>query len=94
MRRKRRARKNTGKAVGKTNRGRRFPPEVLTADEVGHLMDACSRKSVTGIRNRVLIATLYRAGLRISVTSVSAGRTHTTACAMARGSHPAFGGVV
>jgi integrase len=29
-------------------------------------MDACSRESTTGVRNRVLIATLYRAGLRIA----------------------------
>ncbi|MHC5054597.1 MAG: tyrosine-type recombinase/integrase [Planctomycetota bacterium] len=62
MGRKRRARKR----AGKTNRGRRFPPEVLTASEVRHLMDACSRKSTTGVRNRALIATLYRAGLRIA----------------------------
>jgi site-specific recombinase XerD len=54
------------RTVGKTNRGRRFPPEVLTASEVRRLMDACSRESTTGVRNRVLIATLYRAGLRIA----------------------------
>jgi site-specific recombinase XerD len=66
MARKRRTRKDAGKAARKTNRGRRFPPEVLTADEVKRLMDACSQGSVTGLRNRVLIATLYRAGLRIA----------------------------
>jgi len=49
-----------------TNRGRRFPPEVLTASEVRRLMDACSRKSTTGVRNRALIATLYRDGLRVA----------------------------
>ena len=52
--------------AGKTNRGRRFPPEVLRASEVRNLMDACSPESTTGVRNRVLIATLYRAGLRIA----------------------------
>ena len=62
MGRKRRIRRK----AGKTNRGRRFPPEVLTASEVRHLMEACSPESTTGVRNRVLIATLYRAGLRIA----------------------------
>ena len=62
MGRKRRIRRK----AGKTNRGRRFPPEVLTASEVHRLMGACSPESTTGVRNRVLIATLYRAGLRIA----------------------------
>jgi site-specific recombinase XerD len=45
---------------------RRFPPEVLTDAEVCRLLDACNGRSATGIRNRALIAVLYRAGLRIS----------------------------
>ncbi len=45
---------------------RRLPPEVLTDDEVGRLIGACSRRAPTGVRNRALIAVLYRAGLRIS----------------------------
>lgn len=45
---------------------RRFPPEVLTDDEVRALMDACGRYTPTAIRNRALIAVLYRSGLRIS----------------------------
>ncbi|MBI1190047.1 MAG: tyrosine-type recombinase/integrase [Tepidisphaera sp.] len=49
-----------------TTKGRTFPVEVLTADEVERLMGACSRKAPTGIRNRALIALLYRTGLRIS----------------------------
>jgi site-specific recombinase XerD len=44
---------------------RRFPPETLTDAEVRALLDACAR-SATGIRNRALIAILYRTGLRIS----------------------------
>jgi site-specific recombinase XerD len=44
---------------------RRFPPETLTDAEVRALLDACPR-SATGIRNRALIAILYRTGLRIS----------------------------
>jgi integrase len=47
------------------NRGLRFPPEVLTRGEVMALMDACSKRG-EGIRNRALIAVLYRSGLRIS----------------------------
>lgn len=45
---------------------RRFPPETLTDPEVRSLLDCCSPTSATGIRNRALIAILYRAGLRIS----------------------------
>jgi site-specific recombinase XerD len=44
---------------------RRFLPETLTDVEVPALLETCPR-SATGIRNQVLIATLYRAGLRIS----------------------------
>ena len=45
---------------------RRFPPEVLTNPEVMALMDACGRHTMTAIRNRALIAVLYRSGLRIN----------------------------
>ncbi len=47
------------------NKGKKLPPEVLTADEVKTLMDACSKRAPTGIRNRALIALLYRGQLRI-----------------------------
>lgn len=46
------------------NKGRKFPAEVLTADEVYALMDACGR-GPAGIRNRALIAVLWRSGLRV-----------------------------
>lgn len=45
---------------------RRFPPEVLTDHEVHRLLDACGHDGLTSLRNRALIAILYRAGLRIS----------------------------
>ncbi len=45
---------------------RRLPPEVLTDAEVCALMRACGRHAPTGLRNRALIALLYRAGLRIN----------------------------
>ncbi len=45
---------------------RRLPPEVLTNDEICALMRACGRHAPTGLRNRALIALLYRTGLRIN----------------------------
>lgn len=49
-----------------SNRGRRFPVEILRRDEVLLLVRGCSATAPTGIRNRALIAVLYRGGLRIS----------------------------
>lgn len=49
-----------------STKGRRFPVEVLTAEEVRGLMAAASRRGSCGLRDRALIATLYRAGLRIA----------------------------
>lgn len=43
---------------------RKLPAEVLTAAEVDQLMRACSSTAPTGLRNRALIAVMYRAGLR------------------------------
>ncbi|MGB2985596.1 MAG: site-specific integrase [Phycisphaerae bacterium] len=45
---------------------RRLPPEVLTDAEVRALMGTCGRYAPTGLRNRALIALLYRTGLRIN----------------------------
>ena len=45
---------------------RRRPPEVLTEAEVIALIRACSARAPTGVRNRALIAVLWRCGLRIS----------------------------
>lgn len=55
----------TDQKVAKVPR-RRLPPEILTDAEVCALMRACSRYAPTGIRNRALIAMLYRTGLRIN----------------------------
>lgn len=38
----------------------------LSRSEAQALISACSRRAPTGIRNRALIATLYRVGLRLS----------------------------
>ena len=48
------------------NAGKRYPAEVLTPEEVRALLHACSSRAPTGIRNRAMITTLYRGGLRIS----------------------------
>jgi len=42
------------------------PPEVYSPDEIQRMIQACGRKSPSGIRNAGLIAILYGAGLRIS----------------------------
>lgn len=47
------------------NKGRTFPAEVLTRDEVHALLACCSRKGNAGLRNRALIVLLYRTGLRV-----------------------------
>ncbi len=44
---------------------RRLPVETLTTEEVDKLLAACNPKAPSGVRNRALIAVLYRAGLRI-----------------------------
>jgi site-specific recombinase XerD len=51
---------------GRPNRGKTFPAEIMTADEVRALIKACSNRAPTGVRNQALIVALYRGGLRIS----------------------------
>ena len=57
-----------GYHAGRTapNKGRTFPVEVLTEDEVKALIRASSNRAPTGVRNRALITVMYRAGLRLS----------------------------
>lgn len=57
-----------GYRAGQTpaNVGQTLPPEVLTPAEIGTLLRAPSSRAPTGIRNRALIAVLYRSGLRVS----------------------------
>jgi len=58
-----------------------LPPEIYTQKQVRALMDAC-RNNPVGIRNRALIAVLYRTGLRINEalsllpTDIRAGEPH------------------
>jgi integrase/recombinase XerD len=49
-----------------STKGVKFPPEVLSEADVRALMVGCSKRAPTGVRNRALIALLWRSGLRIS----------------------------
>lgn len=48
------------------NKGCKLPAEPLTQDEVKSLLQTCSKRALTGIRNQALIVMLYRGGTRIS----------------------------
>ncbi len=56
---------SNGRKKARNKPKRRFPPEVLSPEEIAAMMDACS-DTPAGIRNRALITVLYRAGLRIN----------------------------
>ncbi len=47
-------------------KGKTYPVEILTPDEVRALAAQCSTTSSLGIRHRAIIVLLYRTGLRIS----------------------------
>lgn len=51
--------------LARSGKGRKYPAEVLTADEVKALIRACSTRAPTGVRNRALLVVLYRGGLRV-----------------------------
>lgn len=53
------------KGIPNGNKGKRFRPETLTADEVMLLISGQNRRSAAGLRHRALIALLWRSGLRI-----------------------------
>lgn len=42
-----------------------LPAEVYTREEMQAVLAACSRRGAAGVRNRALLALLYRCGLRI-----------------------------
>ena len=50
--------------MGRGN-GSRLDADLLSGAEVELLMRQCSRRAPTGVRNRALIATLWRCGLRL-----------------------------
>jgi site-specific recombinase XerD len=47
------------------NKGKTYPAEILTPDEVRALIRGCSNRAPTGVRNRALIVLLYRGGMRL-----------------------------
>jgi site-specific recombinase XerD len=49
----------------KGRNGSKLDADLLTSAEVELLMRQCSRRAPTGVRNRALIAVLWRCGLRI-----------------------------
>ena len=52
-------------APAPANKGKKLPAEPLAPEEVKALIRSCSTRAATGVRNRALIVTLYRAGLRV-----------------------------
>jgi len=48
------------------NKGKRYPAEPLTPDEVRALLGAVPGKGPLALRNRALVAMLWRSGLRVS----------------------------
>lgn len=48
------------------NKGKTYPAEVLTSEEVSTILAQCSMISSYGLRHRALITVLYRTGLRLS----------------------------
>ena len=47
------------------NKGRKFPPEPLSRDEVRALIGAASARYSSGVRLRAIIAVMFGAGLRL-----------------------------
>ncbi|MGI8713388.1 MAG: tyrosine-type recombinase/integrase, partial [Solirubrobacteraceae bacterium] len=60
------AKPRSSSARASASTSRRRPPEVLSEAEAIALLKACSSRAPTGVRNRALIAVLWRCGLRIS----------------------------
>ncbi len=60
------ARPKTASTSTRSETSRRRPPEVLSEAEVIALMRGCSARAPTGVRNRALIAVMWRSGLRVS----------------------------
>jgi integrase/recombinase XerD len=51
--------------VTNMQKGTKYPPELLTAEEARDIIRSCSRRAPTGIRNAALFTLMYRGGLRI-----------------------------
>jgi site-specific recombinase XerD len=57
-----------GRGTGRppANKGKRYPAQTLTRDELNRLLAACSRRGSAGVRDRALIVVLWRGGLRVA----------------------------
>lgn len=55
-----------GKGKPHPMKGRKYPPEPLTREEMLAALRACSNRGKCGVRDRALYAVLWRTGLRIS----------------------------
>lgn len=53
------------RGVAPGNKGKTYPAEILTPDEVYALINACGKSSM-GLRNQALIIVMWRSGLRIA----------------------------
>jgi hypothetical protein len=53
------------KGVPPANKGTTLPPEVLTPDEVGALFDAIKGDGPLSVRNRAMVALMYRAEIKV-----------------------------
>lgn len=49
-------------------KGKKYPPEPLSREEVDLLIGSFSRRASTGIRNRAIVAVLWRGAMRIGET--------------------------
>src|SRR5439155_19626409 len=49
-----------------TNLGKKFEPEPLTEDEAERVLDAIKGNGPLAVRNRALVAMLWRSGVRVS----------------------------
>lgn len=68
MPRKQKAGGHHRKGMTAYNKGKTFPPEVLTTDEALALIKTPSRRAPTGLRNGAMLCLMWRAGLRVQET--------------------------
>ena len=54
-----------GRGRASPTKGRTFPAEVLSGEDVSALIEACANDTLSGIRLRAFIALLYRTGMKV-----------------------------
>ena len=58
--------KSTTSTKAKGKKSTKLPPQVYSPAEIRELINACGKRSSSGLRNAALIATLFGTGLRIN----------------------------